>query len=63
VPYLRKDDGTGVISYDDAESIPLKIDLAVWERGLAGGFIWEISQDFSPSGQPLLDAFHAALVR
>lgn len=56
-PYLKSNAGTQVLSYDDPQSIDLKAREALWNRGLAGVFAWELSQDRTGSGvHPLLDA-------
>jgi len=61
VPYLRKNSGTGMITYDDASSITLKVDYALDDMGLGGVFMWDLSQDRRPSGtQPLLNAMYSA---
>jgi chitinase len=54
-PYLRRDAGMGVISYEDGASITAKCAYAV-ERGLGGAIIWHLGQDRLASGQPLLAA-------
>jgi len=62
VPYLIKESGTGFISYDDKESIELKVDY-VKQHQLRGVMIWEITHDVDPKNneQPLLNAIHEAL--
>ena len=62
VPYLTCDAGEGVISYDDALSIPAKVAYGIAERGLAGVFSWEISADYTDGRQPLLEATHGAVL-
>ncbi|BBH20506.1 hypothetical protein Back11_18510 [Paenibacillus baekrokdamisoli] len=59
-PYLRKDNGTGFITYDDATSIGDKVDYALDTRGAGGVFMWEISLDYNGSSQPLMDAMYTA---
>jgi hypothetical protein len=44
VPYLLRDAGCGLVSFDDAASIGSKAELAR-SRGLAGAMIWDLSQD------------------
>ena len=57
VPYLTKDSGTGIITYDDPQSITDKVNYAVTTRGLKGVMMWEVSGDYIPwQGQPLMDA-------
>lgn len=56
VPYLLNPEEEIFVSYDDAESISHKV-AYVLEEDLAGAILWEISQDYLPSGdQPLLTA-------
>lgn len=62
VPYLRKDDGTGVISYEDAVSVDAKVEYALDYRDLAGVFTWEITQDDIYGNHPLMDAMYTAYV-
>jgi chitinase len=54
-PYLVKDDGGGVISFDDASSIQAKCRFTV-AHGLGGVIIWHLGQDHQSSLQPLLAA-------
>lgn len=63
VPYLRKTTGSGIISYDDIESLTYKTDY-IKENGLLGGMIWEITQDVNKvdGSQPLLDLMGQELV-
>ena len=57
VPYLTKDVGTGIITYDDPQSITDKVNYAVTTRGLKGVMMWDLSGDYIPwQGQPLMDA-------
>ncbi len=62
VPYLTRDDGEGVISYDDGLSIAAKVDYGIAGRGLGGVFAWEISADCADGRQPLLEAMHGAVL-
>ncbi|MEI7542819.1 MAG: glycosyl hydrolase family 18 protein, partial [bacterium] len=63
VPYLTKDSGTGVIVYDDPQSITEKVNYAITTRNLKGVMMWEISADYMPLlGQPLMDAMYNAFV-
>jgi len=61
-PYLRRDAGPGVISYDDPQSLDAKVAWGV-PRGLAGFMIWELSQDYFPATgeHPLQDALGGPL--
>jgi chitinase len=55
-PWLVAPNGSGVIGYDDAESIALKTEWAM-KLGLRGVFFWEINQDRLPDGtNPLQEA-------
>jgi chitinase len=58
VPYLRRDDGPGVISYDDPRSVRAKCSY-VGARGLGGVIVWHLGADSGPQGQPLLEAVRA----
>ena len=63
-PYLLKDNGTGLISYDDPISIDEKVSYVLGTRGVGGVFAWEIAYDYLNDGsQPLMDALYAAAVR
>lgn len=56
VPYLVKEKGKGILTYDDPESIILKAKWAE-SKGLLGIFTWEITQDLMKDGsQPMLEA-------
>lgn len=58
-PYLTKDSGTGVISYDDPQSIGLKSDWAINTEDFGGIFMWDLSNDYMPdTTQPLLAAMY-----
>ncbi len=56
-PYLFSILDSTWITYEDAESIALKMNF-VKERGLAGAMFWEMSEDNTGT---LLDALHEAL--
>ncbi len=69
VPYLYNADQKKFISYDDSESIRLKVNYAL-ERNLGGVMIWELSEDsrdefggqtFSNAGAYLLKEVASAL--
>ncbi len=61
VPYLLKDEGNGFISYNDPESLRLKVKWGT-EQKLGGFMIWELSQGVLKDGsQPLLEAISQAL--
>ena len=54
VPYLLNDEDEIFVSYDDEASIRHKVEY-ILDKDLPGVILWEISQDFLPSGeQPLL---------
>jgi chitinase len=55
VPYLRREGGPGVISYDDAASVRAKCSY-VGARDLGGVIVWHLGGDSGPHGQPLLEA-------
>jgi GH18 family chitinase len=56
VPYLTNADSTQFITFEDTNSVKLKVAFSV-HQGLAGVMIWEISQDLVSNGsQPLLEA-------
>ncbi len=58
VPYLTKDGGMGVISYDDPESVALKCQY-VRDQQLGGVILWHLGQDRVGSSQPLQQAARA----
>jgi len=56
VPYLMSADSTQFITFEDTNSVKLKVAFSVHQR-LAGVMIWELSQDLVSNGsQPLLEA-------
>ena len=55
VPFLLRNDGAGVVTYDDAWSIGLKCDY-VKSQALGGAIVWSLAQDRTSGGQPLLTA-------
>lgn len=60
-PYLTKNTGTGVIVYDDPQSITDKVNYAITTRNLGGVMMWDLSGDYIAwQGQPLLDAMYNA---
>ncbi|MBN2485834.1 MAG: carbohydrate-binding protein [Bacteroidales bacterium] len=56
VPYLLKTSGSGVITYDDVESIGIKRQY-IQDNAFLGAMIWEITQDVNKTTkqQPLLN--------
>jgi chitinase len=64
VPYLKKNSGAQIVSYDDSVSIRLKCEYIISKK-LAGGFIWEITQDYfkDTDRAPLLEVMGDALIR
>ncbi len=61
-PWLISPDATGVIGYDDAESLALKTEWAM-KLNLRGVFFWEIAADRLPDGSnPLQEASHQKLI-
>jgi chitinase len=54
VPYMRRLDGTMVISYDDMSSVSLKGQY-VKDKQSAGVIIWELSQDYRSGNSELLE--------
>ena len=62
-PWLIAPDKSGVIGYDDADSIAFKTEWAM-KLGLRGVFFWEISADRLPDGtNPLQEASRSKLRR
>lgn len=55
VPYLVRQSGPGIISYDDADSIAAKCSYIV-DEGLGGAIVWHLGKDQIGSAQPLLKA-------
>jgi chitinase len=61
VPYLLRTDGSpGFVTYDDQYSTYTRIWYAEWQRGLGGGFMWSLDQDYDGQTQPLLDSMYQA---
>lgn len=58
VPYLVKNGGGGVISYDDAQSIQTKCQYTK-SQDVGGVILWYLGQDRTGSSQPLLSAVAA----
>jgi chitinase len=54
VPYMRRFDGTKVISFDDMSSISLKCQY-VKDKASAGVIIWELSEDYRSGNSELLE--------
>jgi len=54
VPYVRRTDGTMVISYDDMSSVGLKCQY-VKDKASAGVILWELGQDFRSGASELLE--------
>ncbi len=54
VPYMRRTDGTMVISYDDMSSVGLKCQY-VKDKTSAGVIIWELGGDFRSGQSELLE--------
>jgi chitinase len=56
-PYLQKDDGTQIITYENSESIRLKCEYALQEQ-LGGVMIWALSYDMTENGEELLSSIN-----
>ena len=56
-PYLIKDDGTQVITYENSQSIGLKCEY-VSEQGLGGVMIWALAYDQTSNGQELIQSIN-----
>ncbi len=54
-PYLEREDGPGVITFDDAPSIAAKCRYVV-SSGIGGVIVWRLGQDVVGNTQPLLQA-------
>ena len=54
-PYLRKDDYSRIITYDDPESIGYKCEYAI-ELELGGVMIWALGYDETTNGQALIQS-------
>ena len=63
-PYLRKNVGNGVITYDNQQSIVDKVNYAVGTRNAGGVFMWRIDQGYNTtsSTQPLLQSMYDTLI-
>ena len=62
VPYLTNSAGTQFISFEDTNSIRLKVEF-VERQQLAGIMIWELSQDIYNNHQPLLETIANTISR
>jgi chitinase len=51
----------GFITYDNPTSTSEKVKYALAQHHLGGVFMWELSQDYDGTGQPLLNAMSSAL--
>ena len=61
VPYLLSSDSTQFISFEDTNSVKLKVAFAV-RQGLGGLMCWELAQDVMGNGsQPLLETIGTTL--
>jgi chitinase len=61
VPYLLRADGSpGFITYDDPASTYNRIWYAEWKRGVGGGFMWALDEDYDGTSQDLLTAMYQA---
>lgn len=61
VPYLLRANGQpGFVTYDDQFSTYVRIWYAEWKRGLGGGFMWSLDQDYDGYTQDLLDSMYQA---
>jgi GH18 family chitinase len=58
VPYLTKDTGVGIISYDNPASIATKVNYALDNSG--GVFVWHMSADYYAGTQPLFNSLRSA---
>ncbi|GEM_PF-373962 len=64
VPYLTKDAGAGIITFDDVTSIADKVSYAITTRNLAGVMMWDLNADYIPwLGQPLMDSMSSAFMQ
>ena len=63
-PYLLDPNASmfGFITYDNPSSTSEKVSYALTKRHLGGVFMWELSQDYNGTSQPLLNAMHSAFV-
>jgi chitinase len=61
-PYLLDPNAPmfGFITYDNPTSTSEKVSYALAKRHLGGVFMWELSQDYNGTTQPLLNAMHSA---
>ena len=56
VPYASNDSGAGLISYDNVQSIKIKVKYAMEEKDLGGVFIWKLGLDEINNEGALLNA-------
>ena len=63
VPYLVRADGrNGFITYDDSRSTYRRAYYSIWQRGLGGAFMWELSADYDGHTQQLLEGLYRAVL-
>ena len=60
VPYLYSPTAHRFISYEDPQSMRVKMDFAN-QRGLGGAMVWELSEDTAVPATSLLDVIYQAL--
>ena len=60
VPYATNDSGAGIISYDNSQSIGIKVKYVMEEKNLGGVFIWKLGLDEIDGECILLNAVHDA---
>jgi chitinase len=59
-PYLQRETGAGIITYDDAKSTKRKVNYVLGTRDMGGVFMWEVSGDYDGRSQDLLNAMFKA---
>jgi chitinase len=64
-PYLLDSTAStfGFITYDNPTSTSEKVSYALNKRHLGGVFMWELSQDYNGTTQPLLNAMHSVFAQ
>jgi chitinase len=56
-PWLQSTTGQGIIVYDDERSLREKVKF-VWQKNLAGVFVWDITADFVDGENKLMNAVY-----
>ncbi len=63
VPYYVGPGNTGFLTFENSQSVTVKVNYALGTRKVGGVFMWELSSDYmSNNTQPLLDSMYSAFI-